>query len=182
MYTDVFTVLLLMVRRDCGFWNDPESCESGYNIYNVQDHIEQQFSHLHIIYHRPFFIQPIFRDNGYFMLISQYQSPSHFLLAFLEDFKMDPNRAQALLTFSIFNEFVEEHDISLVRCDIINRGIEDHEGRKVVENMLDAYRLEDEYSRVLLFNNEPTRFDFDEFISHTKIKWKGDAQTDIEVK
>lgn len=122
----------------------------------------------------PFFIEPIFRDDGFFMLLSQFQTPSHFLLAYLEDYKMDPNRAQPLLTFSIFNDFVDEHDISLVRCDIINRGIEEDEGRKVVENLLDAYRIDDDYSKVLTFNEQPANFDVDDFISCMNFKWKGE--------
>lgn len=108
------------------------------------------------------------------MLLSQFQTPSHFLLAYLEDYKMDPNRAQPLLTFSIFNDFVDEHDISLVRCDIINRGIEEDEGRKVVENLLDAYRTDEDYERVLMFNKEPAKFDVDDFISCMNFKWKGE--------
>jgi hypothetical protein len=83
----------------------------------------------------PFFVQPVFRDDGFFMLISQFLSPSHFLLGMLEDYKMDPNAATPLLTFSVFNDYADSKDISLVRCDILNRGIQDDEGRKVVQSV-----------------------------------------------
>jgi hypothetical protein len=69
------------------------------------------------------------------MLITQFLSPSHFLLGYLEDYKMDPNAATPLLTFSVFNDYADSGDISLVRCDIINRGIQDDEGRKVVQSV-----------------------------------------------
>jgi hypothetical protein len=36
----------------------------------------------------PFFIHPVFRDEGHFMIVSQFQAPNHFLLAFLEDYQM----------------------------------------------------------------------------------------------
>lgn len=124
----------------------------------------------------PFFIQPIFRDDGFFMLLSQFQSPSHFLLAYLEDYKMDPNRAQPLMTFSIFNDLVESHDISLVRCDVINKGIEESEGQKVMDMLLDSYRVDEDFSRwVKHFNEQPEKFDADDYISCMNQKWKGDG-------
>ena len=124
---------------------------------------------------RKFFIQPIFRDDGFFMLLSQFQTPSHFLLAYLEDFKMDPNRAQPLMTFSVFNDLAESHQVSLVRCDVINKGIEESEGVKVMQNMLDAYRLDEDFTRVEEFNEKPNTFDVDDFISSMNQKWKDDG-------
>jgi len=123
---------------------------------------------------RPFFIQPVFRDDGHFMLVSQYQSPSHFFLAYLEDYKMDPNRAQPLLTFSVFTDLNESHGMSLLRCDVINRGIEENEASVIVKNVIDSYRIDEEYSRVKAFNDNPEKFDFDDFISCAKIKWTVD--------
>lgn len=128
-----------------------------------------------------FFIQPIFRgETGFFMLLSQFQEPSHFLLAYLEDYKMDPNRAQPLMTFSVFNDLAESHDLSLVRCDVINKGIEDDEGLKVMKNMIDAYTINADYSRVEAFNVKPESFDFDDFIAYMNQKWKNGS--DAEVK
>eukprot|EP00554_Chaetoceros_debilis_P012036 CAMPEP_0194117630 /NCGR_PEP_ID=MMETSP0150-20130528/32151_1 /TAXON_ID=122233 /ORGANISM="Chaetoceros debilis, Strain MM31A-1" /LENGTH=211 /DNA_ID=CAMNT_0038808739 /DNA_START=112 /DNA_END=747 /DNA_ORIENTATION=+ len=122
-----------------------------------------------------FFIEPIFRDDGFFMLLSQFQTPSHFLLAYLEDFKMDPNRAQPLMTFSVFNDLAESHKVSLVRCDVINKGIEESEGVRVMQNVLDAYRLDEDFTRVEEFNEKPTTFDVDDFISSMNQKWKDDG-------
>mmetsp|Transcript_22901 Transcript_22901/g.28862 ORF Transcript_22901/g.28862 Transcript_22901/m.28862 type:complete len:186 (-) Transcript_22901:156-713(-) len=120
-----------------------------------------------------FFIQPIFRNDGFFMLLSQFQPPSHFLLAYLEDYKMDPNRAQPLVTFSIFNDLVESHDMSLVRCDVINKGIEESEGQKVMDLLLDSYKVDEDFSRwVKQFNEQPGDFDVDDYISCMNQKWK----------
>jgi hypothetical protein len=106
------------------------------------------------------------------MLISQFQEPSHFLMAYLEDYKMDPARAQPLLTFSVFDDYAEEKDLALVRADILNKGIEDDEGLKIVKNMLDVYTRDDDYSGVKTFNKKPEHFDFDDYISQQNEKWK----------
>ena len=107
------------------------------------------------------------------MLLSQFQKPSHFLLAYLEDYKMDPNRAQPLMTFSIFNDLVPSHDVSLIRCDVINKGIEDDEGRKVMDLLVDTYNVDENYdSWVKQFNNQPEKFDVDDYISCMNQKWK----------
>ena len=121
----------------------------------------------------PYFVQPVFRENGFFMMVSQFQGPSHFLMAYLEDFKMDPSRAQPLLTFSVFDDFAESKDLTLVRADILNKGIEDDEGLKVVQNMVDVYIQDEEYLAVKAFNKKPDTFDFDDFIARQNEKWKG---------
>ena len=111
---------------------------------------------------------------GFFMLISQFQAPSHFLMAYLEDYKMDPHSATPLLTFSIFDDYSSK-DIYLVRCDILNKNIGMNEGQKVVESILENYRREDDYSVVKMFNEHPDDFDVDDFISRMNDRWKRDA-------
>lgn len=128
----------------------------------------------------PFFIQPVFRDDGYFMLISQFQTPYHFLMAYLEDFKMDPSRAQPLITFSVFDDYASSKNITLVRADILNRGIADDEGLKIVQNMLEGYTNDEEYMLVNAFNKKPETFDFDDFISRQNEKWREGKQADVE--
>lgn len=110
------------------------------------------------------------------MLLSQFQAPSHFLLAYLEDYKMDPNRAQPLMTFSIFNDLVKSHNISLIRCDVINKGIEEGEGHKVMDMLVESYEVDEAFGRwVKQFNEQPASFDVDDYISCMNQKWKGDT-------
>ncbi|KAL3922971.1 MAG: hypothetical protein SGILL_001919 [Bacillariaceae sp.] len=123
----------------------------------------------------PFFIQPIFRDDGYFMLVSQFMEPSHFIMAYLEDYKMDPAGAQPLLTFSVFDDYANDKDLMLVRADVLNKGINDEEGLKVVKSMLDQYVNDEEYLTVKAFNSKPDSFDIDDFIAQKNIQWKGDG-------
>lgn len=128
----------------------------------------------------PFFIQPIFREDGYFTLVSQFQSPSHFLLAYLEDYKMDPARAQPLITFSVFDDLADEFDIGLVRVDVINKGIEDDEGLRCVNSLLNAYGKDELFTNVHAFNKKPESFDFDDYIAQQNQKWKEDRNGNEE--
>lgn len=93
-------------------------------------------------------------------------------MAYLEDYKMDPARAQPLLTFSVFDDYADEKDLTLVRADVLNKGIQDDEGLKIVQNMLDVYTRDDEYLGVYAFNKKPETFDFDDYISQQNEKWK----------
>eukprot|EP00934_Nitzschia_sp_Nitz4_P001343 Nitzschia sp. Nitz4//scaffold174_size87051//10180//11038//NITZ4_005100-RA/size87051-augustus-gene-0.54-mRNA-1//1//CDS//3329538845//1343//frame0 len=128
----------------------------------------------------PFFVQPVFRENGYFMLVSQFQDPAHFLLAYLEDFKMDPQRAQPLMTCSVFDDYASNKDITLVRSDIMNNAIEGEEGRKIVQCLLDAYSDDEEFALVDAFNNNPSEFDLDKLIAMQRGKWDAEASVDVE--
>lgn len=120
----------------------------------------------------PFFIHPVFREEGHFMILSQFQSPNFFLLAFLEDYRMDPARAQPLLTVSIFDDMADEKDVALVRCDIINRGIEDDEGYNITKQLLEDYADEDNFRDVHTFNKQPDAFDVDAFVKEKEKCWK----------
>lgn len=93
---------------------------------------------------------------------------------------MDPARAQPLLTFSVFDDYVPSKDIALVRADILNNGIADDEGLKIVQNMLDGYTNDDEYMVVNAFNKKPETFDLDDFIARQNEKWREEKQVDVE--
>jgi len=116
----------------------------------------------------PFFIEPVFRGEGHFMIVSQFQTPNYFLLALLEDYKMDPAAAQPLLTISVFDDLAETKDVVLLRCDIINRGIEDGEGYKLCQSLINDYL---DFEGVHMFNNKPEAFNVDEFVKEKEQKW-----------
>ena len=125
----------------------------------------------------PFFVQPIFRDDGFFNLVSQFQGPAHFLMAYLEDYKMDPNSATPLVTFSVFNDYAQSKDVALVRCDVLNKGINSEEGRKVVQSLLDHYRCDEDFVSIETFNHRPAEFDFDDHMSKMNDRWKQERET-----
>lgn len=121
-----------------------------------------------------FFVQPIFRDGGHFMLVSQFFEPSHFIMAYLEDYKIDPSAAQPLLTFSVFNDYANEKELALIRADVLNKGINDGEAQKVVTSMLDSYTNDEEFLRVKAFNSKPELFDLDDYLERKKEKWENE--------
>jgi ATP11 protein len=94
-------------------------------------------------------------------------------MTYLEDYKLDPARASPLLTFSVFVDYADHDlDLTMVRTDVIARTIDDHEASKVVSNMIDAYRKDEQYALVHTFNHEPEKFDFDDYISQQNQRWK----------
>ena len=100
-----------------------------------------------------FFIQPVFREGGFFNLCSQFQKPRYFLFCTLEDYQQNPAGANALVTLSIFDDLVDKHNIGLLRGDIINKGISEEEGRKIVGDVFKSYSVDDNFNRdVLTFN------------------------------
>lgn len=92
---------------------------------------------------------------------------------------MDPAAAQPLMTMSVFNDYADKLNLTLVRCDIINKGIEDGEGLKVANNLLDSYRNDEEYDTVKGFNGKPDTFDIDDFISVQNQKWKDESGVSV---
>ena len=106
------------------------------------------------------------------MLVSNFLPPNLFLMAYLEDYKMDPHSATPLITFSIFDDMASIKDITLVRCDVLNRSIQDEEARKVVQSVLDNYRNHDDFGLVKMFNERPKAFDIDDYISRMNDRWK----------
>ena len=127
----------------------------------------------------PFYIQPIFRDDGHFMLVSQFFEPSHFIMAYLEDYKMDPAAAQPLMSFSVFEDYSDDKDLTLVRADVMNRGLDEGEGLKVVNSMLANYMNDDQYLTVRAFNSKPDSFDLETYVAQQSEQWKADT-ADVE--
>jgi ATP synthase mitochondrial F1 complex assembly factor 1 len=118
-----------------------------------------------------FFPFLLYVSQGFFMLLSQFQDPNHFLLAYLEDYKMDPTSATPLLTFAVFTDFAETKDLSLVRADVLNASITDDEAYKVVSSVLSNYKSDDEYGSVQVFNRQSSDFDVDDYISRMNDRW-----------
>jgi len=84
---------------------------------------------------------------------------------------MDPASAQPLMTFSVFDDYAQEKNLTLVRADILNTGIDDGEGLKVVKSMLDNYEDDDKFLAVKAFNKKPDSFDIDDYITQQNAKW-----------
>lgn len=142
-----------------------------------------------------YFIHPIFRDTGFFMLLSQfYPENNFFLFCYLEDFKKDPAGASPLMTYAIFNDLTsngddidstnttvveETHDettsladldLTLIRAEVLTKGISDDESLQIITNLKDLYLEKNDL--VDTFNNNPEKFDVDDYISQQNQCWK----------
>lgn len=120
-----------------------------------------------------FFVQPIFREGGFFTLVSQFQSPSYFLLAYLEDYKSNASTSQPLIAVSIYNDLASTKHISLIRGEVINKGILLEEGEKIIHQLIESYRDDDQfYGHVRTFNKNPSNFNYNNFLEQQRLKWK----------
>ena len=90
-------------------------------------------------------------------------------MAYLEDYKMDPTAASPLMTFTVFDDLAAEKDLTLVRADIVTKGIDDKEGSLIVESLLENYRAD--FSSIQIFNKHPDEFDFEDFLARMNVKW-----------
>jgi ATP synthase F1 complex assembly factor 1 len=119
-----------------------------------------------------FFVQPIFREGGFFTLVSQFQSPSYFLLAYLEDYKSDASTSQPLIAISVYNDLASTKHITLIRGEVINKGILLEEGEKVIQQLIEAYRDDHQfYAHVRTFNKKPSNFNYNDFMEQQRLKW-----------
>ena len=116
----------------------------------------------------PFFIYPVFREDGYFTVLFQFQPPHHFFLALLDDYRLDQSRAQPLMAVATFNDLSESKGLMLVRCDIINRGIQDGKAIKICWGILEGYVNDNDFRNVHVFNKAPDAFDVDDNVSLNK--------------
>jgi ATP synthase F1 complex assembly factor 1 len=120
-----------------------------------------------------FFVQPIFREGGFFTLVSQFQSPSYFLLAYLEEYKSDASTSQPLIAISVYNDLASTKHITLIRGEVINKGILLEEGEKIIHQLIEAYRDDDLfYGHVRTFNKNPSKFNYNNFLEQQRLKWK----------
>jgi len=84
---------------------------------------------------------------------------------------MDPHSASPLMTFSVFDDYADSKDITLIRVDKLNKSIETEEARKVVQSLVDNYRIKEEFSAIKIFNDRPAVFDVDDHISRMNKRW-----------
>ena len=81
----------------------------------------------------PLFIFPVRREQGHFMLLSQFNAPSDmFVMTFLEDYKQNPAAAQPWLSVTLFGELLTSKAVGLLRVDIAPERLSKQEGEHVL--------------------------------------------------
>jgi ATP synthase mitochondrial F1 complex assembly factor 1 len=114
-----------------------------------------------------FIIQPVFREGGHFMLVSEFQKP-HFLLSYQEDYQTNPGGATPIVTASLFDDF-HGKDLTLVRCDYDAKLIGD--APQAMQCILNNYLVD--YETIETFNHKAESFNIDSFVATAKEKWHG---------
>jgi len=115
---------------------------------------------------------------GYYNLLVQFFEPGHFVLCDLQQYQADPALATAQISFTVFDEFLEDKNITLIRADIVNRALDEEVATKIVKGVLrnyDGRKLATDW--VDLFNNKPDEFDFDKFVALQRANWFFDEQS-----
>ncbi|KAF1787787.1 ATP11 protein [Phytophthora cactorum] len=97
----------------------------------------------------PFFIFPVYRQEGFFNMLCQFQQ-SCFLVTYLEAFKENPSAAPPC------------KELALVRADVINM-LDKKESQLLLQQLLASYQDDKLYEHVDKFNNKPDQFDFEAY-------------------
>tara|TARA_B110000285_G_C14883691_1_gene495145 strand:- start:150 stop:623 length:474 start_codon:yes stop_codon:yes gene_type:complete len=113
------------------------------------------------------FIWPVPKGAApdHFVLVSQHQDAS-FVLTFLGDYQANPTGANPYMVLTAFTELIDTKGICLIRGDLISHLSED-EGQTIMEKLLNSYLRDSEYETIRKFNQEPDKFDYEEYIKQS---------------
>mmetsp|Transcript_17351 Transcript_17351/g.35764 ORF Transcript_17351/g.35764 Transcript_17351/m.35764 type:complete len:240 (-) Transcript_17351:12-731(-) len=175
-------------------WKDFHAQKKGTIGWVVEGSVGKLVLHRANSKNGKFFISPVFRDveeaegegesdAQYYNLIVQFFDPSHFVLANLQDYQSDPANAKPVISFSVFDDYIESKNMTLVRADIIVDTFKEGEPEKILGGILkrfDGRTCETDW--VDKFNNSPAEFDFEGFIEDSRKLWfeKDKVVTDEE--
>jgi ATP synthase F1 complex assembly factor 1 len=109
----------------------------------------------------PFFIFPVYRQDGFFNMLCQFQQ-SCFLVTYLEAFKENPSAAPPCVAVSLYDDLVAKKELALVRADVINM-LDKKESQLLLQQLLASYQDDKLYAHVDKFNNQPDQFDFEAY-------------------
>jgi hypothetical protein len=90
----------------------------------------------------------------------------------LQDYQADPANAKPVISFSVFDDYIESKNMTLVRADIIVDTFREGEAEKIIGGILkrfDGRTCSKDW--VDIFNNKPEDFNFDEFIEDSRTVW-----------
>jgi len=154
------------VDRIKSIWEEyHESKESSVGMHIPGDRHEKIVKRLE---ESSFFVLPIFKDNikeSYLMLLSQLQG-SFVALTYLEDYKKDPMNAKAWQSTILYDDFVKEKDLTLIRSDF-NPYLTKEESVNATKSLIHLYEDDEAYARyVSVFNHQPDDFDYQAYIDY----------------
>ena len=109
----------------------------------------------------PYLILPVYRQEGYVNLLSQFQQ-SCFLVTFLEAFQANASTAQPCVAISLYDDLLADKGLTLLRADVLHM-VDKPESQLVLEQVLQCYTRDELYAHVDTLNNRPSDFDFEAY-------------------
>lgn len=107
-----------------------------------------------------FFTFPVFRDPGFFVLLSQFQE-NHWILTYLADFQKNPAEAQPYLTITVYEDLAKSKGLVLLRADVCNLlTVTRDDAIALLELVCKFHVSESLFQHVLTFNKAPRTFDY----------------------
>ena len=111
------------------------------------------------------------QNAGYFNLIVQFFPDNHFVLAPLDKYQSNPAEAQPVLSFSVFDDYIESKNMCLVRADIVAKAFDVKDAQKVISMTLKSWEGKGDTHFVDLFNNKSEEFEFEQYIEEARKQW-----------
>ena len=111
----------------------------------------------------PFFVLPVQRDQGHFVILVQWQD-NVCLFTFLEEYKKNPHGAEPWAAMTMYSELVPTHDLALSRTDYNPLHLTKIEAQRLMELVRIYYVESNQYQVVEDFNHHPDCFDWEKHI------------------
>ena len=111
----------------------------------------------------PFFILPVRRDAGHFVMLVQWQD-NVCLFTFLEEYKKNPHAAEPWAAITMYDELAKTHHVALARNDYNPLHLTKVEAQRLMELVRIYYVEGNQYRMVEDFNHRPDSFDYERHI------------------
>jgi ATP synthase F1 complex assembly factor 1 len=115
----------------------------------------------------PMFIFPVHRNNGFTVLVAQWQD-KHCLFVGLEQFQKHDADAHPVVVLTFYDDFKDKKDIVLARFDITDPVVTKAEVQKLFKDVTHYYTTESGLNWVRDFNLRPQTFDAENFFRVTR--------------
>lgn len=115
----------------------------------------------------PMFVFPVFRNNGHFVMLSQFDGLS-CAFTFLDDYKKDPMTAMPWMATTMHDDLCERGKPVLVRSDYSKPHLDKLEAEYLMNALVRSYTHENMYNMVDAFNNEQGSFDINRHFAQCK--------------
>lgn len=115
----------------------------------------------------PFFVIPVRRDEGHFVMLVQWQN-NVCLFTFLDEYKKNPHAAEPWAALTMYNELIPTHNMALARSDYNPFHLKKPEAQRLMDIVRVYYTQGNQYEMVEAFNHRPDTFDFERHLRECK--------------